>query len=79
VTQIIDQIFNFQFQASSLNIADKAGEIIRDVMRGGELGVVDKVFKSNKRRNSTPTYIKKILKPLQGDNNDFDPQTEADR
>lgn len=63
------------FQASSLNIAEKAGEIIRDVMQRGELGVVDKVFK----RNSPPTYIKKLLKPLQGENKQFDPQTEADR
>lgn len=47
-------------------------------MKGGELGLIDKVYKSNNRRNST--RFNKILKPfLQGDNNDFDPQTEADR
>lgn len=67
-------------QASSLNIAEKAGEIIRDVMQRGELGVVDKVFHNCSRlRNSPRTYIKHILQTLQGENKQFDPQTEADR
>lgn len=42
-------------------------------MARGELGVIDKVLKL------THSNSQKFLKPLQGLNNDFDPQTEADR
>lgn len=35
-----------QLLASSVNIAAKAGEIIRDVMSKGDLGIVDKVSKN---------------------------------
>lgn len=78
-THFNDAFELFHHQASSLNIAEKAGEIIRDVMQRGELGVVDKVFKSSIQRNSPRTYIKPILQTLQGENKQFDPQTEADR
>lgn len=47
-------------------------------MKSGDLGVVDKVM----GRFFTPTRtsnLHKILKPPQGKNSDFDPQTEADR
>lgn len=48
-------------------------------MSRGELGVVDKVLLSTQKPNSRPTYLQKFLNNLQGLNNDFDPQTEADR
>lgn len=66
-------------QASSLNIAEKAGEIIRDVMSRGELGLVDKVVRQ--KQSPRPShYLKKFLNTLQGVNNEsYDPQTEADR
>jgi 3'(2'), 5'-bisphosphate nucleotidase len=68
------------FQASSLSVAEKAGEIIRDVMLRGELGVVDKVLHLTGRKLAKPHNLQKILKPLQGvSKDDFDPQTEADR
>lgn len=62
-------------------MAEKAGEIIRDVMARGELGVVDKVLKNlTNKKPSRPNNLPKILKPLQGvSKDDFDPQTEADR
>jgi 3'(2'), 5'-bisphosphate nucleotidase len=67
-------------QASSLTIAERAGEIIRDVMARGELGVVDKVLLTSKAK-AKPLNLHKFSNPftLQGQNNDFDPQTEADR
>lgn len=72
----ISRLSFWVLQASSLNIAEKAGEIIRDVMQRGELNTVNKVFK----RISSPPCNKKLLKPLQGENvQSFDPQTEADR
>lgn len=42
-------------------------------MTRGELGVLNKVLTTNYSK------LQKFLKPLQGLNNDFDPQTEADR
>lgn len=30
--------------SSSITVANRAGEIIRDIMRKGELGIIDKVF-----------------------------------
>lgn len=67
-------------QASSLTIAEKAGEIIRDVMSRGELGVVDKVLKFSSLPNARPN-LQKLSNTLnlQGLNNEFDPQTAADR
>lgn len=68
-------------KASSLTIAEKAGQIIRDVMSKGELGVVDKVLKLKPSLKPRSSNLQKFLKTLnlQGVNNDFDPQTEADR
>lgn len=45
-------------------------------MSRGELGVVDKVLKLTKHSNNSQKLLKQ---PFQGLNNDYDPQTEADR
>lgn len=31
--------------ASSVRAADKAAELVRKIMKGGDLGIIDKVFK----------------------------------
>lgn len=59
-------------------IAEKAGEIIRDVMSRGDLGTLNKVCAST-ITNVKQRSLQKFLTPLQGTKNDFDPQTEADR
>lgn len=61
-----------------MTIAEKAGEIIRDVMSRGDLGTLNKV-RTTSKTFVKPSNLQKFLKPLQGLNNDFDPQTEADR